>query len=226
MAIFCNGTPFVLTAPHLFVETLQVTEDYYSRSYFSSLIRLLRHLSFFITLTTPALYVALGTFHQEMIPTVLLITAAAAREGIPFPAFVETIIMIIIFELLRESGVRLPRQVGQAVYIVGALVIGEAAVQAGIISAPMVIIGALTGITSFIIPALLESIVFFRFFLIFLSAAFGLYGIVIGLIIMLAHMCSLRSFGTPYLTPLAPTVWKELKDSFIKGPTMAYEIKA
>lgn len=218
VAILCDGTPFVLTVPCLFTETFQASEDYYSRPYLSSLIRLLRILSFFITLTIPALYVALETFHQEMIPTVLLVTAAAAREGIPFPAFVETMIMIIIFELLRESGVRLPRQVGQAVSIVGALVIGEAAVRAGIISAPMVIIGALTGITSFIVPALLDSIVFFRFFLVFLSAAFGLYGIVVGLIIMLAHMCSLRSFGVPYLSPLAPTVWKDLKDSIIRAP--------
>lgn len=218
VAILCNGTPFVLTVPHLFIETIQVNEDYYSRPYLSSFVRILRLLAFFITLLMPALYVALETFHQEMIPTVLLVTAAASREGIPFPSFVETLIMLIIFELLRESGVRLPRQVGQAVSIVGALVIGEAAVQAGIISAPMVIIGALTGITSFIVPALLDSVIFFRFFLLFLSAAFGLYGIALGLIIMIAHMCSLRSLGAPYLAPIAPTIWKDLKDSFIRVP--------
>lgn len=218
VAIFCDGTPFVLTVPHLFIEMMQSSEDYYSRPFLSSLTRLLRYLSFFVTMTVPALYVALQTFHHEMIPTVLLITAAAAREGIPFPAFLEAMVIGIIFELLRESGVRMPRPVGQAVSIVGALVIGEAAIQAGIISAPMVIIAALTGITSFIVPSALDALVFFRLFLLLLSATFGLYGIVAGLIIILAHTCSLRSFGTPFLTPLAPTRWKELMDSFIRGP--------
>jgi spore germination protein KA len=218
VAIFCDGTPFVLTVPYLFIETIQISEDYYSRPYLSSLMRWIRLLAFFITLTTPALYVALETFHQEMIPTVLLITAAAAREGIPFPSFIETMLIGIIFELLRESGIRMPRPIGQAVSIVGALVIGEAAVQAGIIGAPMVIIAAVTGIASFIVPAALDALVFFRLFLVLLSAAFGLYGIVVGLIIMLAHVCSLRSFGTPYLAPFAPTIWKDLKDTLIRVP--------
>jgi spore germination protein KA len=218
VAILVNGTPFVLTVPHLFIENFQVTEDYSSKFYFASFSRLLRLLSFFITLTVPALYVALETFHQEMLPTVLLITAAAAREGIPFPSFVEIMIMSAVFEILRESGVRLPRQIGQAVSIVGALIVGDAAVRAGIVSAPMVIIGAVTAITSFIVPSLLEALLFFRFFLLILSAVLGLYGFIIGLLIMLAHMCSLRSFGIPYLSPIAPVIWKDLKDSFIIVP--------
>jgi len=218
VAILCNGTPFVLTVPHLFIETLQVPEDYYARPYLGSFLRLLRLLAFIISMTAPCLYVALETFHQEMVPPVLLITAAASREGIPFPAFVETMIMIIILEMLRESGVRLPRQVGQAVSIVGALVIGEAAVRAGIISAPMVIIGALTGVTTFIVPALLEPLIFSRFLLLFLSAAFGFFGVCLGIIIIIGHMCSLESFGVPYMAPLAPTVVKDLKDTFIRFP--------
>jgi spore germination protein KA len=218
IAILCNGTPFALTVPFLFIEAIQVSEDYYSRPYLASITRGLRLISFLVTLIVPALYVAVETFHQEMLPTVLLITMAAAREGIPFPSFVEAMIMGTIFEVLRESGIRLPRQVGQAVSIVGALIIGEAAVNAGILSAPMVIVGALTGITSFIVPALLDGIILFRIFLVLLSAAFGLYGIAIGLIIMLAHMCSLSSFGTPYLAPMAPTVWKDLQDTLIRVP--------
>lgn len=218
VAILVNGTPFVLTVPHLFIENFQVTEDYVSKFYFASLVRLLRLLAFFITLASPALYVAVETFHQEMLPTVLLITAAATREGIPFPCFIEVLIMSAIFELLRESGIRLPRQIGQAVSIVGALVVGDAIVRAGIISAPMVIIGAITTITSFIIPSLLEALVFFRLFLLILSASLGLYGFIVGIIIIIAHMCSLQSFGTPYLSPLAPVIWKDLKDSFILCP--------
>lgn len=218
VAIIVNGTPFVMTVPHLFIENFQVTEDYGSKFYFSSLVRLLRLLAFFITVASPALYVAVETFHQEMLPTVLLITAAAARKGIPFPAFLETLIMSVVFELLRESGVRLPRQIGQAVSIVGALVVGDAVVRAGIISAPMVIIGAITTITSFLVPSLLEALIFFRLLLLLLSATLGLYGFIVGVIIMLAHMCSLRSFGIPYLTPLIPVILKDLRDSFIMIP--------
>lgn len=218
IAVFCDGTPFVLTIPLLFMETLFSSEDYYVRPYWASFIRWLRFLSLFITVTTPALYVALETFHQELLPTVLLITAAAAREGIPFPAFLETVIIGIIFEILRESGIRMPRPVGQAVSIVGALVVGQAAVQAGIISAPMVIIAALTGITGFIVTPIIDAVVVFRFFLLILAATFGLYGIMIGIILILGHMCSLRSFGVPYLAPFAPTMKKELKDSLVRAP--------
>ncbi|AOT69632.1 spore germination protein [Geosporobacter ferrireducens] len=218
VAIFCDGTPFVLTVPYLFMETLQSAEDYYSRIYLSSLSRIFRFLSFLITVITPALYVALSTFHQEMIPAVLLITMASAREGVPFPVFVEAMVMGLVFELLRESGVRMPRPIGQAVSIVGGLVIGESAVRAGLVGAPIVVITALTGITSFVVPSLLDSVIFFRLFLIVLAGAFGLYGIGIGAIVMLAHMCSLRSFGVPYLAPLAPTIWKDLRDFLIRAP--------
>lgn len=226
VAILCDGTPFVLTVPHVFIENFQISQDYYSRAYISSFMRLIRLLAFLVSLTTPALYVALTTFHQEMIPTIFLITAAAAREGIPFPTLVESLIMGMMFELIRESGLRLPRQIGQAVSIVGALVIGEAAVQAGIISAPMVIIGALTGISSFIIPSLIDAILFFRIIFTLLSGVFGLYGFIIGGLVMLAHMCSLRSFGTPYLAPIAPFIWQGLKDSFIRFPLWLMETRS
>ncbi|MBP2654702.1 MAG: spore gernimation protein [Firmicutes bacterium] len=218
VAIFCSGTPFVLTVPFLFIETLQTTEDYYSRIYIVNIYRMIRFFSLFTTMVLPALYIALETFNQEMVPTVLLIKAAAAREGIPFPTFIETIIMGILFEIIRESGVRLPRQVGQAVSIVGALVIGEAAVSAGIISAPMVIIGAITGITSFVVPPLQESIIIIRIFLIFCSATFGLFGVIIGMMLILTHICSLRSFGIPYFEPIAPLIWTELKDTIFRAP--------
>ncbi|MDT8717681.1 spore germination protein [Clostridium sp. 19966] len=217
-AIICDGTPFVLSVPYLFIESFQVNEDYYSRPYLVTLIRVARALAFIITLMLPAIYISLETFHQEMIPTVLILTAAAAREGTPFPTFVEVTITEILFLLLRESGIRMPRPIGQTVSFIGALIIGESAVQAGILSAPMVIIGALTAIGSFIIPSLYDSILFFRYLLIILSAMFGFHGIVLGLLFMLIHMCSLRSFGTPFLEPIAPTVSQGLKDSFIRFP--------
>jgi len=126
----------VLTVPYLFIEAFQSSEDYYSRPFYASILRMLRFVAYFISVFAPALYVALTTYHQEMIPPDMLISMAAAKEGTPFPAFVEAMIMGIIYEILKEAGVRLPRPVGQAISIVGALVIGEAAVSAGLIGAP------------------------------------------------------------------------------------------
>lgn len=218
VAILCNGTPFVLTVPYLFVEAFQSTEDYYSKPFLSSFLRLLRLGAFFITVITPAFYVALVSFNQEMLPTVLLMSFAGALENVPFPIFLEAFFMIIIFELIRESGLRMPKPIGQAVSIVGALIIGQAAVDAGIIGAPMVIIIALTGITGFIVTPLIDAVVFLRFFLLFLSGIFGLFGFIIGVFFIVAHACSLKSFGVPYLTPIAPAVLSGLKDSFIRMP--------
>lgn len=218
VAIICNGTPIVLTVPYLFTEALQVPEDYYSRPFYANFMRLLRLLALILTLILPALYISLLTFHQEMVPSVLLITFAASREGVPFPVFLETLLSEISFKLLRESGIRMPRSVGQAVSIVGTLVIGEAAVSGGFIGAPMVIITSFSAITGFINPAVYDSVVIFKFIFIFLSGSFGLYGVTIGLICMLAHMCSLRSFGVQYMAPFAPTMRSDIKDSIFRLP--------
>lgn len=218
VAILCNGTSTVLTVPNLFIEAFQASEDYYSRPTLSTIIRMLRMCAFLITLMLPAFYVAITSFHQEMIPTILIITFASAREGVPFPVFIEMMISEIIFMLLRESGIRMPRAVGSAVSIVGTLVIGQSAVEVGIISAPMVIITALTAIASFIIPSIYDAIIIFRLLLILLSGSFGLFGIFIVTVCMLAHMCSLRSFGSPYMSPMAPENFDGLKDSIIRAP--------
>jgi len=218
VAIVCDGTPFVLTVPYMFVENFQVSEDYYSRPYFASAIRLLRLLALFLTVTTPAFYVALTTYHHAMIPTVLLNSMAAAEEAVPFPVLLETLLIGTAFEILREAGVRLPRPVGSAISIVGALVIGEGAVQAGLVSAPMVIAMALTGISGFIVPAINDAVVLSRLFFVLLAGTLGLYGVLIGFLIILAHMCSLRSFGTPYLAPHAPIIFREWKDTLIRAP--------
>jgi spore germination protein KA len=221
VAILVDGTPFVLTVPMVFIESFQTAEDYYSRPYFASMIRILRFIAFTISALGPASYVALTTFHQELIPTPLLFTMAEAREGIPFPAALEALIMGIIFEILREAGVRLPRPVGQAISIVGALVIGEAAVQAGLIGAPMVVVVALTAVASFVVPAQTDVGAFLRVIFLILAATTGAYGILIGLLGVLIHLASLRSFGTPYLAPLAPLTAGDLKDVFIRAPIWA-----
>lgn len=217
IAIICDGTPFVLLVPYLFIENFQSNDDYFSGSLISTLLRSLRLISYVITISLPALYIAVTTFHYEMIPTVLLITMAASREGIPLPSFLEAIFMVIVFEIIREGGTRMPRQVGQAISIVGALVLGQAAVDAGIVSSPMIIIVAITGITSFVNPSLVYISIILRFVFMLLATWLGLYGVLIGFFFVLAHMCSLRSFGSPYFSPFAPMNPKDLKDTIYRS---------
>ena len=220
-AILVDGTPFVLTVPMILIESFQSSEDYYSRPYFVSFVRVIRYLAYIISILAPATYVALTTFHQELIPTPLLFSMAGAQEGVPFPALVEALGMGTIFEILREAGVRLPRPVGQAVSIVGALVIGQSAVTAGLIGAPMVIVVALTAVASFVVPAQTDSGGVLRIVFVILAGFSGGFGIMIGLIGLTIHLASLRSFGTPYLSPLAPLSVSDLKDSFIRAPLWA-----
>ena len=208
VAIFVDGSPYVLTAPTFMIEFLQSSEDYYHHFILSSAIRILRFLCFFLTLFVPSFYISVVTFHQEMIPTASLISLAAQREGVPFPAFIEALIMEIIFEILREGGVRMPRAAGSAISIVGALVLGQAAVQAGIISAAMVIVVSVTAIASFVIPnyEMSTAIRTLRFGFMILAGMMGLYGVIIGLIILTLHLCKLKSIGLPYMAPIAPRV--------------------
>ncbi|AAY60299.1 spore germination protein (plasmid) [Bacillus cereus] len=218
--ILVDGTPFVLIAPISFFSLLQSPEDYYQRFLISSAIRLLRFVFMVFSLVLPSLYVAILTYHQEMVPTSLLISAASSREAVPFPALVEALMMEVTFEALREAGVRLPKQVGAAVSIVGALVIGQAAVQAGLVSAPMVIVVAITGVSSFMVPHYTQGIALrmLRFPIMFLAGSLGLLGVMLGMITIVVHLCTLRSFGIPYLTPIAPMKGRELKDTLIRAP--------
>lgn len=223
VVVLTDGTPFALVVPTMLVEHMHSPEDYYSRPFIGNALRLLRLLVVLVALTLPSLYVALTTFHQEMIPTSFLITIAAAREGVPFPAFVEALLLETAFEILREASVRLPRPVGQAVSIVGVLVIGQAAVAAGIVSAPMIIVVAVTGIASFAIPSfpLAITLRFLRFGLLALAAALGLFGLLWGLLAILIHLASLRSFGVPVLAPFAPVTASQLKDAITVAPAWA-----
>ncbi|MCR1899760.1 spore germination protein [Irregularibacter muris] len=221
IAILCDGTPFVLTVPYLFIESLQSPSDYYSRSYISSFTRLLRFLSLLITIFAPTLYVALLGFHLGSIPFSLLLSIAADREGVPFPAFVEALIMIIFFELLREAGVRMPKVVGQAVSIVGALILGEAAVDAGLASNLLVIVVSLMAITSFIVTPQPDGIMFIRLSLLVAANILGFMGIILSTFVFVAHMCDLKSFGVPYLSPFAPLDTMGLTDTYIRAPWWA-----
>ncbi|GLX67812.1 spore germination protein [Paenibacillus glycanilyticus] len=223
VVIMVSGTPFSLIAPVTFAKFFQSSEDYYQRYDIATFLRIIRMTSFFISMLLPSLYIAITTFHQEMLPTSLLISLAAQREGIPFPALLEAFLMEITFEILREAGVRMPRIIGPAISIVGALVLGQAAVQAGIISAAMVIVVSFTAIASFVIPAVNMGIAarLIRFVLMILAGTFGLFGIMSGLMLLLAHLCGLRSFGKPYMMPFSPFVASNMKDVLIRVPWWA-----
>lgn len=227
IVIMVDGTPFVLIVPYLFTGFFQTAEDYYQRMDISTLLRLLRFVGFTIALLGPSFYIAITTFHQEMLPTQLLISLAAQREGVPFPAFFEALMMEITFEILREAGVRMPKAIGQAVSIVGTLVIGTAAVDAGIVSAAMVIVVSITAISSFVMPAFNMSISvrMLRFPLMALAASFGIFGIIVGLIALVLHLCSLRSFGMPYMSPLAPMIPADQKDTLLRFPHWALKTR-
>ncbi|MEK3882652.1 spore germination protein [Paenibacillus sp. PL2-23] len=220
IAVLTQGTGSILLCPGMFPEFFQSSEDYYQRTVYSSMIRFLRIIAFLLALTLPSIYIALSTFHSELIPTVLLLAVIDTREGIPFPAFFEALIMEFFFELLREAGVRLPKPVGSAVSIVGALVVGEAAINAGIASPIMVIIVALTGIASFSIPQYNIAIALriLKFPLMLSASIMGGFGIMIVFILILLHLCKLRSLGQPYLTPIAPLRASLLRDVFIRAP--------
>ncbi|MCM3537820.1 spore germination protein [Priestia endophytica] len=220
IVIFVNETPIPLIVPATWNQFFQTAEDYYLRWTMASFLRLLRITSFLITLLGPSLFVAFLSFHPELIPTPLLVNLAAQRQNIPFPIIIEALLMEFTFEVLREAGIRMPRPVGQAVSIVGALVLGEAAVSAGIVSSAMVIVVAATAIASFTIPhyGMTDATRMLRFGMMIMASFFGLYGIGLGVIVLVAHTCSLRSFGIPYLTPFAPIVLADQKDSIIRWP--------
>lgn len=224
VAILVDNTPFALIVPAVFSEFLQSAEDYYD---WSESARTLRWLAILITLTLPSLYVALTTFHQEMIPVGLALSMAAGREGVPFPAVIEALLMEVTFDLLREAGTRMPRSVGQTLGVVGALVLGQAAVMAGIVSPFIVIVVALTAVTSFLIPNYSASLTIrlLRYPMLILAGMFGLLGVLLGLVAILLHMASLRSFGVPYLYPLAPAVPAEWQDVFYRAPWWKMDLR-
>ncbi|PWW08410.1 spore germination protein KA [Paenibacillus cellulosilyticus] len=218
IALIADGSPVALIAPASLMSMMQSPEDFYQRSLVATAIRWLRMLFSLITIFGPSFYVAVLSYHQEMLPTSLLLTIAVSREQIPFPALVEALLMEITFEALREAGIRLPRQVGSAVSIVGALVIGQAAISAGIVSSPMVMVVAITAVSSFLIPnySLGIAIRFIRFPIMLCAGALGLYGIVLAALVILIHLMTLRSFGVPYLSPLSPMQTSQLKDTLIR----------
>ncbi|AXI28538.1 spore germination protein [Priestia megaterium] len=218
IAIIVQGTPFVLIAPAIFSQFFQSPEDYYQNYYIASFLRILRFGSFFLSMYASAIYLALITHHQGLIPNTLMVSLMAQRERVPFPAIVEMLVMELAFEMLREAGIRMPRAIGPAVSIVGALILGQAAVEAGFVSAAVVIIVAISAISNFTLPStsIVNAARGFRFILIIVSAFIGLYGILLMTLCICLHISSLRSFGIPYFSPFAPFDFKEQKDTLAR----------
>jgi len=225
IAIFVDNSPLALLIPATINSFFQSSEDYSQGWEIMSFVRILRFAAAFFALALPGLYIAITTFHPNMLPMLLTLKMASARESIPFPAALEILIMEFAFELLREAGIRLPRPVGSSIGIIGGLIVGEAAVSAGIVSPIVVIIVALTGIASFAIPSysLVSGFRITKFLIIALSASLGLFGFWMALLIVLIHLASLKSFGLPYLFPFAAgdiDGYSDFKDTIFRLPVI------
>lgn len=220
IAMLIDNSPFAIIAPCTLANLFQTPDDYYQRWINSSVIRLIRFFAIILAVLLPALYVAVTSFHSSIIPTKLAYSIAASREGVPFPAFIEAIIMEISLAVLMEAVARLPKPIGATIGIVGGLIIGQAAVSAGIVSPIMIIIISLTAISTFIAPnyEIASSFRVVRFFFIIAASIVGLYGIMIGVIILLVHLSRLESFGVSYLSPMTNPDIKDFKDMFIRFP--------
>ncbi|MFB9328042.1 spore germination protein [Paenibacillus aurantiacus] len=218
--ILVDGTPFVLLGPVTFHKFFQSPEDYYQRFDIATFLRLIRYGGFVFSMLLPAVYIAVTTFHQETLPTLLLISLLGQREGIPLPALFEAFLMELTFEVLREAGARMPRAIGPAISIVGALVLGQAAVQAGLVSPAMIIIVAFTAISNFVMPQLNIAIAarLIRFALMLAAGALGFFGIFAGIVVIVIHLSGLKSFGVPYMAPLAPFIPTSMRDTLIRAP--------
>lgn len=218
IALVVDGTPVVMTVPYLFSENFQSDEDYYLNYAVSSVGRLLRFVCFFLSVSIPAVFIAATSYHKELLPTSLALTVAQLRGGVPFSAFWECILLIFVFEILKETGVRMPQSLGHALSIVGGLVVGQAAVEARIVSAPMLIIVALSGISGLMVPRLKGAVFYLRLIYVVLSAIFGLYGYIAGITVTLIHILDLSSFGTSSTVSLDRASFQSLKDSFWRAP--------
>ena len=218
-----DNSPVALIFPATYNTFIQTSDDYYSRWEIASFTRVLRYLASFLAMVFPGVYLAMTNFHTQILPTDLLLSLAAARQGVPFPALVEVLIMELAFELLREAGVRLPGANGNTIGIVGGLIIGQAAVDANIVSPIVVIVVALTALCSFAVPNEEFATAFriLKFMFIFLCGWMGFFGFLVGLLGVLIHLSHLESFGIPYLSPFVGadlSGYQDERDTFLRLP--------
>ena len=216
IGVLIDGTPYALIVPYLFSENFQSLDDYSHRPYFATFIRWFKYVAFAMSILLPGLYVAIGSFHPELLPAPLLMSLVVSEEATPFPLMSEALVIFFLYELMREAGLRMPRAVGHAVSIVGALVIGDAAVTAGLIGAPMVLVVALTAISSFVVPSLYEPVTILRFAFIAIGGMSGVFGIFTILCGVLVNLCAVNPLGVPVTSPAAPFSLYPMRDVFVR----------
>lgn len=221
VAVICDGSPCVLTLPYFFIESMQSAEDYLKSPYYATFVRLLRFIGFAVALFLPAVYVALLQFDPSAIPHSLYRTIARSRADIPFTPFSELLIILIVFEIIREVGVRMPRAVGDAVSIVAGIILGDAAIKAGIAGAPVIMVAAISATCSFINPPYMNAMPLVRLVNLFFARIFGLFGVAFCMLLLLGTLCVKTSCGLPYLLPLAPLRLKGLSDALVLLPDRA-----
>lgn len=218
IAIMVDGTPVVLTIPYLFVENFQSDDDYYLNYIYAFLGRLIRYVCYNLSVLLPSVYLAVTLYHPNLLPAAFFASVSNARSGIPFPSCVECIVLVFIFEILRETGIRMQQSVGHALSIVGGLVVGQAAVDASLVSAPLLIVVAMSGITGLIVPRLKAAVIYSKIFLIILTSLLGVFGLFCGATILHIHLYSLDSFSVDYLSTVSIFDKNSLKDTIIRAP--------
>lgn len=216
IVILVDSTPFAIFLPALFSDSFQSVDDYDNPPFYSGLMRTLRYFSFMLSVFLPGTYVAIGTFHQELIPTGLLFTIASEEVTTPFSLMTEAVMLLVLYEIMREAGLRLPKAIGHAVSIIGGIVIGETTVTAGLIGAPMLVVIAMTAISSYVVYPLYESVSALRFIFILVGGLTGMYGLIIGGCVVFVNVCSLNPFGVMFSAPISPLDKKSLGDIFYR----------
>lgn len=217
IAVLVDGSPYAIYVPYLFSDSFSTVDDYDNRPFYATLNRLLKYFSFCISVVLPGFYVAVGTFHQELLPASLMYTIAAAEISTPFTLMQEAVMVLILYEIMREAGLRLPKSIGHAVSIIGALVIGDAVVNAGLVGAPMLVVVAVTAIASYVIYPLYESIAVLRIIFILLGGFAGIYGITLGICTLCVNISALNPYGVPYSAPISPLSLKSMGDIFYRA---------
>ncbi|MGG5460768.1 spore germination protein [Clostridium sp. B9] len=217
VAVIVDGTPFVLTVPFFFIENFQTPDDYYLNRYFTNFTRILRWMAFFIAMFLPGIYVALVTHHFSVLPSIFVFRLAVARAGVPFPIVAEVIIMMLLFQIIKEAGLRLPQPIGTSMSLVSGLILGDAAVGAGIASRITIVVVAMSAVCYFLIPKLYGAVSIWSIIIVITSALFGIPGLVLAGVVLLAHLAHLRSCKYPYLFPLGTLNTYKFKDIIIRG---------
>lgn len=221
IAIICDGSPVVLTVPYLFIESIQSSEDYLKSVYYASFIRILRSVSLFLSVFLPGIYIAIHEFHKGALPYSLYKIQMQTRSNVPFDIFTEMLVVLIVFEIVREVGVRMPKAVGDALSVVGGLILGDAAIKAGLASETVIVIAALTGICNFMNPTYMNTNVLLRYLSLISGKILGFFGISVVMMLILNILCKKDSFGVPFMTPFSPSSRNILSDTIIMKPYMS-----